>query len=114
MRFESQTGGEQNVWLWLNSQNFHNFRDAQGHPAVPYLLAFKTSDKAEASATSPATEKHDEAEKQALAAAESWLALVDDGKYGESWDAAAEYLKSAVGKADFESRSAPPESRWAN
>ena len=48
-----------------------------------------------------AVEKHEEAEKQALAAAESWLALVDDGKYGESWDAAAEYLKNAVSKDDF-------------
>ena len=49
-----------------------------------------------------AAEKHDEAEKQALAAAESWLVLVDDGKYGEGWDVAAEYLKNAVTKDDFE------------
>ena len=49
-----------------------------------------------------AAEKHDEAEKQAVAAAESWLALVDDGKYGEGWDVAAEYLKNAVTKDDFE------------
>ena len=48
-----------------------------------------------------AAEKHDEAEKQAVAAAESWLALVDGSKYGESWDAAAEYLKNAVSKEDF-------------
>ena len=48
-----------------------------------------------------AAEKHDEAEKHALAAAESWLALVDDGKYAESWDTAAEYLKNAVSKDDF-------------
>ena len=48
-----------------------------------------------------AAEKHDEAEKQAVAAAESWLALVDDGKYTESWDAAADYLKSVVTKDDF-------------
>ncbi len=48
-----------------------------------------------------ATEKHDEAEKQAVAAAEPWLALVDDGKYAESWDAAAEYLKKAITKDDF-------------
>jgi hypothetical protein len=48
-----------------------------------------------------AAEKHDEAEKHALAAAESWLALVDDGKYAESWDTAAEYLKNAVTKDDF-------------
>ncbi len=27
---------------WINSQSFHNFRDAQGHPAVPYLLVFHT------------------------------------------------------------------------
>ncbi len=48
-----------------------------------------------------AAEKHDDAEKQALSAAESWLALVDDGKYAESWDSAAEYLKNAVSKNDF-------------
>lgn len=28
---------------WINSQNFHNFRDLQGHPAVPYLLVFQTA-----------------------------------------------------------------------
>jgi hypothetical protein len=27
---------------WLNSQKFHGFQDQQGHPAVPYLLVFKT------------------------------------------------------------------------
>ena len=27
---------------WLNSQNFHGFKDAQGHAAVPYLLVFQT------------------------------------------------------------------------
>ena len=31
----------------------------------------------------------------------SWFALVDDGKYGESWDAAAEHLKNTVTKDDF-------------
>ena len=40
-------------------------------------------------------------EKQAVAAAESWLALADDGRYAESWDAAAEFLKNAVGKDNF-------------
>lgn len=28
---------------WINSQNFHGFKDAAGHSAVPYLLVFKTS-----------------------------------------------------------------------
>ena len=27
--------------FWLNSEKFHNFKDAQGHSAVPYLLVFK-------------------------------------------------------------------------
>ena len=27
---------------WINSSNFKGFRDQQGHPAVPYLLIFKT------------------------------------------------------------------------
>jgi RNA polymerase sigma-70 factor (ECF subfamily) len=29
--------------IWLNSQRFHNFKGANGQPAVPYLLVFKTS-----------------------------------------------------------------------
>lgn len=28
--------------IWLNSQKFRNFKDANGRPAVPYLLVFKT------------------------------------------------------------------------
>jgi hypothetical protein len=28
--------------FWLNNQEFHNFQDQQGHPAIPYLLVFKT------------------------------------------------------------------------
>jgi len=42
-----------------------------------------------------------EAETQALAAAESWLALVDKQQYAESWDAAAGYLQATVGKDAF-------------
>ena len=30
---------------WINSQNFHGFKDAQGRPAVPYLLVFRTKDQ---------------------------------------------------------------------
>jgi RNA polymerase sigma-70 factor (ECF subfamily) len=28
--------------LWLNTEKFHNFKDADGNPAVPYLLVFET------------------------------------------------------------------------
>jgi hypothetical protein len=27
---------------WINSPNFHGFKDAQGHSVVPYLLVFQT------------------------------------------------------------------------
>jgi hypothetical protein len=30
---------------WLNTANFRNFKDRQGHPAVPYLLVFHTRDQ---------------------------------------------------------------------
>ena len=28
--------------FWLNRGQYQNFKDQQGHPAVPYLLAFQT------------------------------------------------------------------------
>jgi RNA polymerase sigma-70 factor (ECF subfamily) len=30
--------------LWLNSEKFHNFKDADGQAAVPYLLVFETKE----------------------------------------------------------------------
>jgi hypothetical protein len=30
---------------WLNSNNFHNFKDHLGHPSVPYLLVFHTRER---------------------------------------------------------------------
>jgi RNA polymerase sigma-70 factor (ECF subfamily) len=31
--------------FWLNSGQFHNFKDRDGRPAVPYLLIFQTQQK---------------------------------------------------------------------
>ena len=31
--------------IWINSDKFDNFKDADGKPAVPYLLTFKTKKK---------------------------------------------------------------------
>ena len=41
------------------------------------------------------------AEKAALTSAGAWLALVDGGKYSESWDQAAEYFRNAVTKEQW-------------
>ena len=40
----------------------------------------------------------DDVSDSAVGAAQSWLALVDSGKYGESWDEAAQILKSQITK----------------
>ncbi len=43
-----------------------------------------------------------EKEKVAVAAAEKWVALVDGGKYAESWKDAAEYFRNAVKQEQWE------------
>ena len=30
---------------WINSQKFHGFQDNQNHPAIPYLLTFRTKEQ---------------------------------------------------------------------
>ncbi len=40
-------------------------------------------------------------EEEAIEAAEMWLALVDDGKYSESWETASVLFRSAVTKEQW-------------
>jgi hypothetical protein len=42
------------------------------------------------------------AEEAAVAASQVWLALVDAGKYSESWDEAAGYFRTAVTKEQWQ------------
>ena len=44
----------------------------------------------------------EEKENRAVEAAEKWLALVDEGKYGESWETAAVYFKNGITKDKWE------------
>jgi hypothetical protein len=48
-----------------------------------------------ASCEGTAAGREDE-KKAAIAAAETWLELVDEGKYGESWENAAAFFKRVV------------------
>lgn len=41
---------------------------------------------------------------EATAAAEAWLALVDEGRYGDSWDSACELFRGAVSKQQWEAQ----------
>jgi hypothetical protein len=40
-------------------------------------------------------------EETAIASAQKWLTLIDEGKYSESWNEAAEFFKTAVSKKDW-------------
>ena len=44
----------------------------------------------------------DNVESRAVEAAKTWLALVDAGTYGRSWENAAGYFKRAIKKAQWE------------
>jgi hypothetical protein len=53
-------------------------------------------------AAMPAWAQHEKAEKEAVKAATSWLALVDAGRNAESWDAASSYFKWTVTKQKWD------------
>jgi hypothetical protein len=42
-----------------------------------------------------------QAEETAIASAQKWLTLIDEGKYSESWNEAAGFFKMAVSKKDW-------------
>lgn len=48
------------------------------------------------------TTKTDSTEQAAIKATNTWLKLVDDGKYGESWNEGATLFKSVVTKEKWE------------
>ena len=43
-----------------------------------------------------------EAEKEAITAATEWLALINDEKYGESWDESSEIFRAAITREKWE------------
>jgi len=42
------------------------------------------------------------AEKKALEAAQSWLTMIDYGRYTDSWEAAAQYFRNAVSREQWQ------------
>jgi hypothetical protein len=51
----------------------------------------------------PVVQAQQKREQLAQQSAESWLKLVDSGNYGESWDQAAQFFKTAVSKEQWHS-----------
>ena len=54
-------------------------------------------------AVCPVVQAQQKSEQLAQQSAESWLALVDSGKYGESWEQASQFFKAAVTKEQWQS-----------
>ncbi|MFZ0535489.1 MAG: DUF4019 domain-containing protein, partial [Candidatus Sulfotelmatobacter sp.] len=54
-------------------------------------------------AVCPVVQAQQKSEQLARQSAESWLALVDSGKYGESWEQASQFFKAAVTKEQWQS-----------
>ncbi len=50
----------------------------------------------------PVVQAQQKPEQLAQQAAESWLALVDSRKYGESWEQASQFFKAAVTKKQWQ------------
>ncbi|MGH7950619.1 MAG: protein kinase domain-containing protein [Limisphaerales bacterium] len=73
--------------FWLNSEKFQNFKDADGRPAIPYLLIFQTKSDINAAA---------------ISAAQKWLALIDAGNYSESWKQASAIFQGGVTESAWE------------
>jgi hypothetical protein len=65
---------------WLNSAKFQNFKDRQGHPAVPYLLVFQTSAPVASTqaTTSPATQHVSRLQFRFVRPAQGDLSPVDE------------------------------------
>ena len=69
---------------------------------IPFLAAFAAVWFPAAALLAADPAKTGDAEKAAESSAQSWLALVDGGKYGESWDAAAALFKGATSRSQWE------------
>lgn len=65
------------------------------------LLVCATLGWAQTKAMPTPTPVADSKERAAQLAAENWLALVDAGKYADSWEQAAPLFKEAVTKSDW-------------
>lgn len=102
-------------WIEFNSPPYTSFRSVGGAIARRHALVFATK-SADGKVTkipdnlvalakkinSRAPGESPEAIKAAVAAAEKWLALVDEGKYAESWGISAALVKQAVTKEKWQ------------
>jgi hypothetical protein len=94
----------------LEARSFEAFEEHLPPPGTPVTILLKPfvaprSNPAgaapKASKTVSMNDRHAEEKSQAIDAVQPWLALVDRGQYSQSWETAAEFLKTAVERRDF-------------
>jgi hypothetical protein len=93
----------------IEARSFEAFEEHLPPPGTPTTVLLKPILKGKpAGAPKPvaaeppaANVPHPDEEQKAVAAAEPWLALVDQGQYARSWETAAEQLKNTVERRDF-------------
>lgn len=89
----------------IESRSFEAFAERVPREGTPVTLLMKPIKPAKPSApqTGAKTAAQDpaEAEKRAVEAAGPWLALIDQGQYGKSWEAASDRFKDAAERRDF-------------
>ncbi len=81
--------------------NLHSRKDIRSSRAIMAGLIFISAVLCWMLTVSIASSQEPEKEKAAIAAAEKWLGLIDDGKYAESWTDAAGYFRNAVTQGDW-------------
>jgi hypothetical protein len=89
----------------LESRLFEAFEEHLPPQGTPVTILLKPilskSDAAPAPKPAISPEKAAAFEQQAVAAAEPWLKLLDDGQYSRSWETAADSFKDAVERKGF-------------
>lgn len=66
------------------------------------LIGCKAKSNPDAKKTTVESKSNPEAEKAAIESAQAWLEMIDNEKYAESWENAAEYFKTSVNKDKWE------------
>ncbi len=64
---------------------------------IPFVMAIMVCVLSFTAKAQPAVEN-----KEAVAASDEWLELIDEGGYAESWEASAAYFRNAVNKDRWE------------
>lgn len=75
---------------WLNSEKFKNFKDRQGHSAVPYLLVFQTTDRSSTEQVRPGAspdERLNEDQRRVLAWTDRQFRSFFDARTFDGWPA---------------------------